>query len=94
MVTTTRIRADSAREHDPRGWHLSLRWGVPWLVLLAAAPSLFGQTPAGTAIRAWAEARYQTSAGDTLWVTSDTLVTIVGQVAGVDLELEDRKSVV
>jgi uncharacterized repeat protein (TIGR01451 family) len=85
MVTFT-VAADSARAHHRRGWLPSLRWGVPWLVLLVLAQPAFAQTPAGTSIRSWAEARYQTPTGDTLWATSDTLVTVVGQVGGVDVE--------
>ncbi len=57
--------------------------------LLAAclfAPRLGAQTPAGTEIRAAAEATYETENGVTLRAVSDTLVLVVGQVAGVDLE--------
>ena len=49
-------------------------------------PAANAQTPAGTEIRAAAEAIYETPNGIEHRVFSDTLVLIVAQVAGVDLE--------
>lgn len=56
------------------------------VVALGAGELSAQGTPAGTAIRNWADATYQTANGLTLSVASDTSVVTVAQVVGLDLE--------
>ncbi len=56
----------------------------PMLALFA--PVVWAQTPAGTQISSFAQATYEASNGLTFTAYSDTLVMVVAQVAGTDLE--------
>ncbi len=81
------LRATSRRE---RGQRRATRLIGRSIGVLAAASlstlSAQAQTPAGTEIRAAAEATYETPNGLRFRAVSDTLVMIVGQVAGFDIE--------
>lgn len=55
-------------------------------VLALCAPAVWAQTPAGTQINSFAQATYEASNGLTFTAYSDTLVMVVAQVAGTDLE--------
>ncbi len=62
-------------------------WAICALFGLFLASDARGEgTPAGTQIRAWAELSYEDANSVSYTVTSDTVVVIVGQVAGVDIE--------
>ncbi len=56
----------------------------PMLALFA--PVVWAQTPAGTQISSFAQASYEAPNGLTFIAYSDTLVMVVAQVAGTDLE--------
>ncbi len=56
----------------------------PMLALFA--PAVWAQTPAGTQISSFAQASYEAPNGLTFLAYSDTLVMVVAQVAGTDLE--------
>lgn len=58
----------------------------PVLALFAPAPVVWAQTPAGTQINSFAEATYEAPNGLTFTAYSDTLVMVVAQVAGQDIE--------
>jgi uncharacterized repeat protein (TIGR01451 family) len=60
-------------------------WGLGAALLLATAADLQAQTPAGTVISSAAQATFQDPGGQSFTVSSNTVVIIVGQVAGVDL---------
>ena len=55
-------------------------------LLALFAPAVWAQTPAGTQISSFAQASYEASNGLTFMTYSDTLVMVVAQVAGTDLE--------
>jgi uncharacterized repeat protein (TIGR01451 family) len=55
-------------------------------VLALFAPAVWAQTPAGTQISSFAQASYEAPNGLTFVAYSDTLVMVVAQVAGTDLE--------
>ena len=84
------MRHESAeREAGNRGNAHPIRWNA-WaptsLAFLAAASTLRAQaTPAGTQISASAQATYQSQNGISFTVVSNTIVLVVGQVAGANL---------
>ncbi len=55
-------------------------------VLALFAPAVWAQTPAGTQISSFAQASYEAPNGLTFLAYSDTLLMVVAQVAGTDLE--------
>ncbi len=55
-------------------------------LLALFAPAVWAQTPAGTQISSFAQASYEAPNGLTFLAYSDTLVMVVAQVAGTDLE--------
>ncbi len=55
-------------------------------VLALFAPAVWAQTPAGTQINSFAEASYEAPNGLIFTAYSDTLLMVVAQVAGTDLE--------
>ena len=55
-------------------------------VLALFAPAVWAQTPAGTQINSFAEASYEAPNGLIYTAYSDTLVMVVAQVAGQDIE--------
>ncbi len=55
-------------------------------VLALFAPAVWAQTPAGTQINSFAQASYEAPNGLIYTAYSDTLVMVVAQVAGADLE--------
>ncbi len=62
------------------------------MAAIVIASTAVAQTPAGTQIRAAAEATYETPNGIAHRVVSDTLILVVAQVAGVDLEAPQTKT--
>jgi uncharacterized repeat protein (TIGR01451 family) len=77
----------SNRITDGRRSRSGLRAGWALCALLGAVPagSLGAQTPAGTRIVSYVTATYETSNG-LAYTASDSLVLLVGQLAGVDVE--------
>lgn len=62
-------------------------WALCALLSLFLAPEVWANgTPAGTQIRAWAEVSYEDANAQSFRVASDTVIVVVGQAAGVDLE--------
>lgn len=70
-----------ARRGHPARWSL-----CSLLVLSLFATAGWAQTPAGTQVSAFAEVTYESAAGMVYTAQSATVVMIVAQVAGVDLE--------
>lgn len=61
-------------------------WGLGAVLLVAAAANVTAQaTPAGTQISSTAQVTFQAQNGQSFTVLSNTVVIVVGQVAGADL---------